>query len=153
MSNVRSKIHPVLIHCGGGPSERKRDRRVRVAVIDTGVAFSDHVGKTLYDGRMRECRSWFDNASADGSEQKDGVDEDGHGTHLTSLVLDIASFCDVYVAAVFPKRERVSSADASCKGLHSRVANVSLRDICLMLYALTIFCRQSYTPSINGTLI
>ena len=118
MKNLQDQTHSIL--------DPERQHSVRVAVIDTGADMPTNVAKDDYNGRLKECRTWLNTEDSKGMPQ--GGDDDGHGTHLVSLVLNIAPLCDVYAAQVFPKRERESSSDSSkqaVRALHQRIANVS----------------------------
>ncbi|KAH6633954.1 peptidase S8/S53 domain-containing protein [Chaetomium sp. MPI-SDFR-AT-0129] len=68
--------------------------RVKVAVLDTGL---DERHPYIYDNsaRIREVRNWLPR-----HHESTGVDSRGHGTHVTSLLLDVAPDCDVYCAHV-----------------------------------------------------
>ena len=72
-------------------------RRIRIAVIDTGVDFN-HAGiiEAKEQGRMKEdwCQSWV------GGDSKD-QDEGLHGTNCAYLLHKAAPEADIYVAKVF----------------------------------------------------
>lgn len=80
--------------------EPEDKRRVRIAVLDTGVDQSHElVNAAVKRQRIVKCRSFID-----GSTGKDVVDTDGHGTHITVLLNKVAPDADIYVAKVFEKR-------------------------------------------------
>ncbi|KAK3314098.1 peptidase S8/S53 domain-containing protein [Apodospora peruviana] len=69
-----------------------RAKRVKVALIDTGVRLQDEVirgEKARFTGR-----SWVD------QDQTDYDDSCGHGTHLARLLLKVTSTADILVAKV-----------------------------------------------------
>ncbi|KAJ3549807.1 hypothetical protein NM208_g305 [Fusarium decemcellulare] len=76
-------------------------RRIRVALIDTGIDF-DHPGimEAKAKGRMKEewCKSWV------GATTKD-YDDDLHGTNCAYLLHKAAPEADIYIARVFYKNE------------------------------------------------
>ena len=87
-------------------------KAVKIAVLDTGAKFTKAILQNHYDNRVREIRKWhLASASAQipdsGIHIPDGDDEDGHGTHSTSLVLNATqnTDCLVYVAKVFGSKQ------------------------------------------------
>jgi hypothetical protein len=76
---------------------RERHRRVRVAILDTGVDTS-HPEISRKRDRIKECRSWVAGLPNEG-------DICGHGTFLTSLFLKVAPAADMYVARIFKNHE------------------------------------------------
>ena len=74
-----------------------KSRRVKIAVIDTGVSLSHGGIQAAYQKRrIRKewCRSWVGSPSDIG-------DHDGHGTHMAHLLHRVAPEADIYVAKVF----------------------------------------------------
>ena len=69
-------------------------RKVRIAVIDTGVDPSDTIiHRAIKCKRIAEKRSWV-------GTQESWTDTHGHGTHVTRLLLQIAPSAEVYVAKI-----------------------------------------------------
>ncbi|KAK0290620.1 hypothetical protein LTR35_000051 [Friedmanniomyces endolithicus] len=74
---------------------------VRIAVIDTGVHIDEDTLNLKYDGLLKECRSWLEDANGDaGQMMLSPADSVGHGTHATSLLLQATQHtpCEVYAA-------------------------------------------------------
>lgn len=74
-------------------------KRIRIAVLDTGYDpttpfFSDR-------SRKRRIQRWKDMAAGD---SESAVDEDGHGTHVLSILMKVIPVADFYVARVAPRR-------------------------------------------------
>jgi subtilisin family serine protease len=70
--------------------------RVKVAVLDTGIDLS-HLDMTesIKDGRLK----FYDFVE----DSEEIIDNDGHGTHCTSVVLKYAPNAEVYAGRVFRK--------------------------------------------------
>ncbi|KAJ4024685.1 hypothetical protein NW766_000925 [Fusarium irregulare] len=77
--------------------ESKPPRRIRIAVIDTGIDFN-HAGimEAKEQGRLKEewCQSWV---GGDSSDQDEGL----HGTNCAYLLHKAAPEADIFVAKVF----------------------------------------------------
>lgn len=78
---------------------------VKVAVLGSGAKFTEIVLRDRYDYRLREIRSWYGSSALvpdSGILMQDGEDDDGHGTFLTSLLLNTTqeTDCLIYVAKV-----------------------------------------------------
>lgn len=71
---------------------RKNDNRVKIAILDTGVDAAHPLVKE-HKKRIRAYKSWTDSNIAD-------EDINGHGTHATCLLLDIAPNEDIYIARI-----------------------------------------------------
>lgn len=68
-------------------------RRVKIALIDTGVDLEDpFISPEVESGRIKGC-SWV-------GEEDDISDSCGHGTHLVRLVLKVNKSADILVAKV-----------------------------------------------------
>lgn len=76
--------------------------RFKVAVLDTGLDIG-HPRIQASRERIIECRKWL--SSLDGAKMATTNDPCGHGTHITSLLLDVAPDCDVYVAQIADSQE------------------------------------------------
>jgi len=76
-------------------------KRIRIAILDTG--YDDDSGSGFFDGiddewgsRRDRFHGWKDYIDASQAP----LDEDGHGTHLVSLIMRMAPDADIYVARV-----------------------------------------------------
>ncbi|KAK4154756.1 hypothetical protein C8A00DRAFT_32424 [Chaetomidium leptoderma] len=77
----------------GTDGQTTRNRKVKIALIDTGVDVEDPLIKPEAEsGRIRGC-SWV-------GEETDLSDSCGHGTHLVRLVLKVNKSADILVAKV-----------------------------------------------------
>ncbi|KAK4059079.1 hypothetical protein Trihar35433_11175 [Trichoderma harzianum] len=79
-------------------------RRVRIAILDTGC--DDDSPFFHLPSNISRLKGWKD--YVDGSEER--VDKHGHGTHLISLIMDIATDADVYIARVAEDATGLSTA-------------------------------------------
>ncbi|RSL74845.1 hypothetical protein CEP51_011412 [Fusarium floridanum] len=70
-------------------------KRIRIAVLDTGYDPEAIMFKT--PKRKRRIQKWKDYVIEDSTTRRD---EDGHGTHVLSLVMKVAPAADIYVARV-----------------------------------------------------
>lgn len=77
---------------------RDKDVRVRVAIIDTGIAKHPKINPK----RVKECRSFIDSKRGD-------EDTCGHGTQVAHTVLEVAPNADIYVARVFEDTKLVDT--------------------------------------------
>jgi subtilisin family serine protease len=80
---------------------RKDPRRVRIAILDTGIDMN-HVDMLSEKDRIKKVYSWVDGKN--GEEDRFGGDISGHGTHIASIVLDIAPNADLYIARITKTR-------------------------------------------------
>lgn len=102
----------------GKKSKSPSSRRVKVALLDTGIDLKHADFSYEYpSGRIKSVRSWVD--GNEGSENQDGGDESGHGTFIASLLLSLVPNIDLYVA-------RISKSRIFQKGTTINIANVSL---------------------------
>jgi hypothetical protein len=114
----------------------------KIAVLDTGLHFDIDIAVN-YDGRA-ESYCFLD----DGQEPRplEG-DEDGHGTHLASITLDIGVSCKVYSARIARHREDFQDTKSS-KDILERIARVSISwsrirtDLAADLTGYQTCCRQ-----------
>lgn len=70
----------------------KQAKNVKVAILDSGLDLPEEI-KYAYEDRIT-YRSWLN------ENVLEEVDTDGHGTHATGLILQVAPNADVYVARV-----------------------------------------------------
>lgn len=109
--------------------------RVRVAILDTGLDLSHKdISKAQEQGRLK-----FKDFVQVSDEIKD---EDGHGTHCTSLVLKHAPNAEVFSGRVF----RTSKADKDSCSILTKVKPVSY----LCKRFSTNICRPFATPQRCG---
>jgi subtilisin family serine protease len=88
--------------------------RVRVAIFDTGLDLLHRdIRKAREQGRLN-FRDFVENSD-------DIKDEDGHGTHCTSLVLKYAPNAEVFAGRVFRKSQ--ADGDSCCILTKVRPAN------------------------------
>jgi hypothetical protein len=135
-----------LVSNGDGPTA-PFDRPVRIAVIDTGAAIEDSELEERYDNRLIECRSWVgeDPGRLVKRATSDAV---GHGTHATSLALEVTenTDCEVYVAQCFeksPQHKSLHGEDSDT--VAEAIASVSLKD-----ERLNSFTKQSQGNRVCG---
>lgn len=77
--------------------------RVKVAILDTGLDVG-HPSIQANVERIKDVKSWLSTNSA-----TTGNDPCGHGTHVTSLLLDVAPDCDVYIAQISDDKSPLSA--------------------------------------------
>ncbi|KAK3613400.1 hypothetical protein LTR56_027907 [Elasticomyces elasticus] len=76
---------------------------VKVAIIDTGAVFTKRRAHVEYDDRIKGF--WPDDDRDQlGRPHHIGRDDDGHGTHVASALLNVNPFCHVYIARAFHSR-------------------------------------------------
>ena len=123
MKHLKAKVHPFL------KTVRRRTRdveRVKVAILDTGASLDPIIIKERYSGRIAEYRTWCDTpVSESGREILHGEDADGHGTQITSVLLDVAPQCRVYIAKIFESRMNKNS-EVLNRSTQTRIAFVSI---------------------------
>lgn len=74
---------------------------IKIAILDTGIDLPE-AAKSLYEGRIIECKSWLEGKGDLELEfSKGDRDVDGHGTHAAGLLLKVAQYAHIYVARVF----------------------------------------------------
>lgn len=107
MESLRSCIGTVLPPSTKGRPEHSA-KPVRIAILDTGARLQKHVLTEVFDDRLIECRTWLASHADEGDLIDANSDEDGHGTHETSVLLGATAETDieVCVAQVFRSRTR-----------------------------------------------
>ncbi|KAF4629433.1 hypothetical protein G7Y89_g8714 [Cudoniella acicularis] len=93
---------------------------VRVAIIDTGIDLPE-VDLCLYEDRLKDSLSFFDDKTDRSAMKSEYKDLDGHGTHAAALILRVAPKADIYVARVFGSRNLGSTPAAD---IHDRIVRV-----------------------------
>jgi hypothetical protein len=79
------------------PKFPDRCSRIRIAILDTGLDMNHPYIKARED-RIKDIRSWVNDL--DGKQEWKTGDASGHGTHVASLLLDVAPDCDIYIARI-----------------------------------------------------
>ena len=137
METLQKSTNSVWEHLSSGPSEGGTvalfDRPVRIAVIDTGAAIEGSALEDLYDNRLVECRTWIgeDRGRLVNCATSDAA---GHGTHATSLALQVTenTDCEVYVAQCFERTLQPKPLpETGLEAMAEAIALVGLRDKCL----------------------
>lgn len=95
---------------------------VKVAILDTGVSFHEDVARDVYEDRC-EAYCFLDDPE---NPRPTTEDEDGHGTHMASIIMDISQSCKLYSARVFRSRQHVNARHLSKRSTEI-VAKVCLR--------------------------
>ena len=67
-------------------------KRVKIAILDTGVARSHTTIRESWEKHGRQCKSWVDGV--------DDEDSCGHGTHATALLMRCAPEAHLYIARI-----------------------------------------------------
>lgn len=102
---------------------------MKIAILDTGAHISSEQLETVYDGRVRECRTWLGSDKGGGDCLPGATsDRDGHGTHGTSVLLKATQATDieVYVGQIFDKRTEKVKQDSILDDLTiRRIENAS----------------------------
>lgn len=74
--------------------EEMADERIRIAVLDTGY---DPDAVFFNRERRKRIRGWQDYVEKGQAQAKD---EDGHGTHVLSVLMKVAPAADIFVGRV-----------------------------------------------------
>ncbi len=119
---------------GKPSSQPPGGRRVKVAVLDTGIDLNHSYFDDEYKaGRIQNIASFVDGKN--GEEDKNSGDESGHGTFVASLLLSHGLHIDLYVA-------KISKSRAFKKGTTENVKNVS--HLLLVIFALFVFSLDGF---------
>lgn len=85
-------------------TRRRGDRkRVRIAILDSGLKLSDNQRAKYFNECKIKYRDWVDDPGLD-ETWKSGTDNVGHGTHLSTLLGKVAPEARIFVARVFKSR-------------------------------------------------
>lgn len=79
------------------PKFPAKGSRIKVAILDTGLDVG-HPDIKAREERIKDIRSWVNGLN--GERDPKAGDSSGHGTHVTSLLLDVAPDSDIYVARI-----------------------------------------------------
>jgi subtilisin family serine protease len=90
----------------------------KIAVLDTGAHFNADIAD-LYDDRI-EAHCFLQDSLAPQPLQGD---EDGHGTHMASIILDVSTACKVYTARIVRHRDEMR-VDTNKREVATRIAKV-----------------------------
>ena len=125
MSILKERVHPLV-------PQTDNACLVRVAILDTGANFNKRMN-FLYKNRIKDYWSWcgpeshVEGRSVLGNDGQpilpEGQDEDGHGTHIMSVLLQVAPVCQVYIAKVFETHNDLTDEMPS-PTMAKRIANV-----------------------------
>ena len=86
-------------------SSRQSARPVRIAILDTGCDDNASFFHSPDNGsRLKEWKDWVDDSDH-------WQDNHGHGTHLVSLIMNIAPTAHIYVARVAKNPDELLIAD------------------------------------------
>jgi hypothetical protein len=100
---------------------------IKVAILDTGVDLPDKTPKWIRKPRY-ESYSWtgvrVDESTQDQHPVMGQGDPDGHGTHMASIVLDIARNCKLYVVQIAGAMDDIHGEEAK-DATASAIAKVS----------------------------
>lgn len=116
--------------------EPREPHRVRVAIIDTGIDMG-HVDMlaAISNKQIVKVCDWVD--GQEGREDKNMRDSSGHGTHVASIILDMAPNVDLYIA-------RVSKGHMISHNQADNVATVRTSHLHLHLHPFKLV--RSFTP-------
>ena len=120
LDKLKLEVHPLIKRemVGSGT-------QVRIAILDTGLELPEDC-QCIYSDRIRECRSWLDAFGLeDGNPETGNIDVDGHGTHSTGLLLEVAPNAEIFVARVFESRGEKQGKQAT-EATQVRVSQVSV---------------------------
>ena len=136
------KTHDFLSEMRNGKywQAKKHRRRVRIAVLDTGIDIN-HPEIAARSGRIIESI-----CEIPGLENQGNEDKSGHGTHVALLLLQTAPAADVYVARVFEDGTKVTDKYIANAVLHA--VNKWEVDIILMSFGFK-FWIQSISHAIK----
>ncbi|KAH9214084.1 peptidase S8/S53 domain-containing protein [Leptodontidium sp. 2 PMI_412] len=96
---------------------------IRVAVLDTGLDLPEEA-EWAYEYRIGGRRIWLSENERLGQVlRKEKGDYDGHGTHATALLLQVAPDTEIFVAQVF-KDHKETSGKVMAKVIHQRIVDV-----------------------------
>ncbi len=79
--------------------------RLKIAILDTG--YDDNAPTFYVPGRSKRIKRWRDFVT---NSQKP-IDTDGHGTHLLTLLLQVAPSAEIYVARVAENSKALATAE------------------------------------------
>jgi hypothetical protein len=83
----------------GNCSEINDQEKVKIAILDTGMDLQHRALSGQY-GRCQPIREFVDFHTDREPRDTAPVDTDGHGTHVTAILLRVAPMAKIYVARV-----------------------------------------------------
>lgn len=107
----------------------KSEDRIRVAILDTGVKVEHDSLQAAWLRRQINYR----NFCADGLDSQFPVDTNGHGTHVTSLLLSTATHVDVYMARISEDGKQYRSKEVTEVRNFRSESTQSIRRVILQL--------------------
>jgi len=100
------------------------EQPIKVAILDTGIDLPDGLSTWMRKSRY-ESYSWMgvpeDNDTRQYLPSADQKDPDGHGTHMASVVLDVARNCHLYAVQIAGARSEACGEETNA----AIVANVA----------------------------
>ncbi|WPH01825.1 Hypothetical protein R9X50_00467900 [Acrodontium crateriforme] len=114
---------------------RTEKEPIRVAILDTGIDLPEDVMNTaVYDVDRIKCYTCVDFPGVTPLELGSFIDEDGHGTHITSIILDLARACNVYCIQIARKRAEMKNekvAENMTKAIYYAINPLKVDIICI----------------------
>jgi hypothetical protein len=111
---MKQKVHPMV--------SSSCPEKIKIAILDTGLHLPEGCDQ-IYEGQIINCRSWLDTTKPEGIPFDGNADTDGHGTHATGLLLDLAPYAAIHVARVFEGRKEKQGKEMAA-ATQRRVAQV-----------------------------
>lgn len=94
-------------------TSHKKFSPLKIAILDTG--YDGNAPSFCNPGLSQRMRGWRDFVSGSPTP----VDSDGHGTHLTTLLLQMALSAEIYVARVAENSRGLASAEGNISQVSS----------------------------------
>ena len=108
MTKFHRKYLENIVDSHGAPEAPHLQRKIRVAIIDSGVSKEDlFIKQYMKRGSIAQMRNFTS------PDINDCEDSSGHGTAVTKILLEVAPHVEVYIAKVTNTLE-ISSFGALC---------------------------------------